>query len=48
MMLRLSGHYCWTERDSNGRVWLCWYERLRDPRESRSILTRTLIGRPSV
>jgi hypothetical protein len=37
---------CWTERDAAGLVWLCWYERL-GPRESRVILTRALIGRPS-
>jgi len=37
----------WTERDDAGRIWLCWYEPMRDPRESRSILTRTLIGRPA-
>jgi hypothetical protein len=37
----------WTERDAKGFVWLCWYERMSDPRESRVILTRTLIGRPS-
>lgn len=45
--MRLCGHYCWTERDSDGLVWLCWYSPMPDPRESRSILTRTLIGKPS-
>jgi hypothetical protein len=37
----------WTEREPDGTVWLCWYEPLRDPRESRSILNRTLLGRRS-
>lgn len=36
---------CFTERDERGRVWLCWYEKSLDPRESRWILNRTLLGR---